>query len=184
MRYPALRSVLTLLAAAGVWAGCGLHERASETPAGETAASAATTPADRAADEQAIRAMETRWRDVVRRRDTAAVARFYAQDGIYTPNQSPPIRGRDAVSARWAREFGDPAVDFALERTPLRIEVAGSGELATEVGTYVVRMTFPKDGRVEAGGTYSTAWRKAGGEWQIASYMWNRDSDKEWRAPR
>lgn len=53
----------------------------------------AVAEAARAA-KQAIRAQETRWRDVVTRRDTAAIASFYTEDAVYAPDFSPPIRGR------------------------------------------------------------------------------------------
>jgi hypothetical protein len=109
-------------------------------------------------DEQIIRDAEFRWRKTLTSRDA--------------PQGSPAYRGRDSVSGRWSLEFRSPA--FQLERTPLRIEVAKSGDLAHEVGTYQVR--FRDQGQVrQGGGTYMTAWRKEGGEWRIASYMWNRN---------
>lgn len=64
---------------------------------------------------------------------------------------------------------------FQLERTPLRIEVAPSGDLATEVGTYRVRFGAGNK-QSEGRGTYMTAWRKVNGDWQTASYMWNRST--------
>jgi ketosteroid isomerase-like protein len=110
---------------------------------------------------------------VIAKRDTAAIGSFYAEDGIYAPdNAETAYHGRDSVSARWASEFGLP--EFHLERTPSRIEVASSGDLAQEVGTYVVRLL--RDGKTYEGhGNYMTAWRKDGGEWRIAAYMWNAD---------
>jgi ketosteroid isomerase-like protein len=75
------------------------------------------------------------------------------------------------VSARWAKEIVTPG--FQLERTPLRIEVASSGDIATEVGTYRVRFT-EKNRRRDATGAYMTAWRKVGDEWLTSSYMWNQ----------
>ena len=123
--------------------------------------------------EAAIRAQETRWREVLAKRDTAAIGSFYTADGIYAPDNAPTaLHGRDSVSARWAQEFGLP--EFQLERTPTRIDVASSGDLAQEVGTYVVRLL--RDGkRYEGRGNYMTAWRKDGAEWRIAAYMWNAD---------
>ena len=122
-------------------------------------------------DEQIIRDAEFRWRKTLTSRDTASIGSFYTEDAVYAPQGSPAYRGRDSVSGRWSLEFRSPA--FQLERTPLRIEVAKSGDLAHEVGTYQVR--FRDQGQVrQGGGTYMTAWRKEGGEWRIASYMWNR----------
>ena len=122
-------------------------------------------------EEAAIRAQETRWRDVIARRDTAAIGSFYTEDGIYAPTFRPMVRGRDAVAAMWAtHEF--TLDSLRLERTPIRIEVARSGDLATEVGTWVFHGAAP-DRPVDGTGSYLTTWRKEGGTWKISTYMWN-----------
>jgi ketosteroid isomerase-like protein len=145
---------------------------------------ARTTNADRAdtvtttasaggvqAQEAAIREQETRWRNLISAHDTAAIKTFYTEDGIYSPQGRPAIRGREAITSRWAKEITSPG--FRLERTPLRIEVASSGDIATETGTY--RVWYTRDGKQrQETGTYMTAWRKDGGDWRITSYMWNR----------
>ncbi len=147
---------------------CG---RPGASAGGGEAADQATA---KAGAEAAIRAQETRWRQAIANKDTAAIKSFYTADGIYAPDNAPAaLHGSDSVSARWAREFGLP--DFHLERTPTRIEVASSGELAQEVGTYVVRL-LRDEKPYEGHGNYMTAWRKDGGEWRIASYMWNADA--------
>lgn len=122
-------------------------------------------------EEAAIRAQETRWRDVIARKDTAAIGSFYTQDGIYAPTFRPMARGRDAVAAMWAtHEF--TLDSLRLERTPIRIEVARSGDVATEVGTWVFHGVAP-DRQVNGTGSYVTAWRKEGGTWKISTYIWN-----------
>jgi ketosteroid isomerase-like protein len=127
---------------------------------------------DRQKEEQAIRGLETSWRKSLSAGDTASIASFYAEDAIYSPQGFPAYRGRDSVSGRWAREFLIPG--FRLERTPLRIDIAESGDLANEVGTYAVH--FQDHNLVRTGGgSYMTAWRKTNGSWRIASYMWNRN---------
>ena len=136
-------------------------------PAGEQAGPAPESQAE----EAAIRAQETRWRDVIARKDTAAIGSFYTEDGIYAPTFRPMSRGRDAVAAMWAtHEF--TLDSLRLERTPIRIEVARSGDVATEVGTWVFHGVAP-DRPVDGTGSYVTAWRKEGGTWKISAYMWN-----------
>ena len=122
-------------------------------------------------EEAAIRAQEARWREVIARKDTAAIGSFYTEDGIYVPTFRPMVRGRDAVAAMWAtHEF--TLDSLKLERTPIRIEVARSGDLATEIGTWVFHGLAP-DERVDGQGSYVTTWRKEGGTWKISSYIWN-----------
>jgi ketosteroid isomerase-like protein len=128
--------------------------------------------AQQQSDEQAIRQAESRWRKVLAAQDTSAIGSFYTQDAVYAPQGAPAYRGRNSISHRWAREVQSP--DFRLERTPIRIEVARSGDLANEVGTYEVHYRM-NDKLQRATGTYITAWKKSNGEWRIASYMWNRD---------
>jgi ketosteroid isomerase-like protein len=76
-----------------------------------------------------------------------------------------------AVAAMWAtHEF--TLDSLRLERTPIRIDVARSGDVATEVGTWVFHGVAP-DRWVDGNGSYVTAWRKEGGTWKISAYMWN-----------
>jgi ketosteroid isomerase-like protein len=133
---------------------------------------------DREKEEQAIRDRERDWRSILGRRDTAGIGAFYTEDAIYSPHGTTAYRGRDAVSARWAREFQTP--DFKLERTPIRIEIAGSGDLASEVGTCDVE--FRVNNRVQRPScTYMTTWRKTDRGWKMASYIWNGDTTKSRR---
>jgi len=60
-----------------------------------------------------------------------------------------------------------------LERTPIRIDVARSGDVATEVGTWVFHGVAPQHERVDGTGSYVTTWRKEGGTWKISAYIWN-----------
>jgi len=125
------------------------------------------------AEEAAIRAQETRWREVIARKDTAAIGSFYTEDGIYAPQHRPVSRGRDAVAAMWAtHEF--TLDSLSLERTPTRIDVARSGDVATEVGAWIFHGVAP-DRRVDGRGSYLTAWRKEGGAWRISAYLWNTE---------
>ena len=168
----ASRSTLTLLPLVLVLGvGCGPASGGSNS-AGSTSPADTATQSDPASEERAIRDAEQRWRDMMRRKDTAAIGSFYTQDAIYAPEDRPPARGRDAVAAMWATHelrLGD----VMLERTPTRIDVARSGDVATEVGTWVFRGTRPDDKRVEGRGNYLTAWRKEGGEWKTSAYLWN-----------
>ena len=130
---------------------------------------------DRQKEEQAIRNREREWRSILGKRDTAAIGTFYTEDAIYSPHGTTAYRGRDAVGARWAREFQVP--DFKLERTPIRIEIASSGDLASEVGTCDVEYRI-KNRLRRPSCTYMTTWRKTDGAWKVASYIWNGDTTK------
>jgi ketosteroid isomerase-like protein len=165
---PSLRSGALLLLT--FTTGC---KPTGRPPAADSTAqeSVSATPSDRQAAEKAIRAAEARWRDVVARKDTAAIRTFYTKDAIYLPQDRAPGKGREAVAKMWA--IGEFSLEgLALERTPTRIDVAQSGDIANEVGTWVLRAKrkgIPMEGR----GNYVTAWRNEGGEWKVSAYIWN-----------
>jgi len=152
--------------------GCKTDSR----PAEASRAGEAPVNSDRQGAEQAIRASEARWREIVARKDTAAIRTFFTNDAVYLPQDRPPARGREAVARMWAT--GEFSLEgMSLERTPIRIEVAQSGDIATEIGTWVFRAKRqgkPFEGR----GSYMSAWRKDNGEWKASAYIWNTGSNR------
>jgi uncharacterized protein (TIGR02246 family) len=132
---------------------------------------------DKQAEEQAIRALEQRWREALTAKDSAAVGRFYAEGGFYLPQGSSGYEGPEKIGARWAEEFSGGK--FELERDPKKIEVADAGDMAYEVGTYKVSWDKPRGrGKGKGAGNYVTVWKKEGGEWKTAAYIWNRGEEK------
>ena len=131
---------------------------------------------DKQAEERAIRGKEQQWREALTARDSAAIGRFYAANGDYLPQESDGYEGPAAVSSRWLGERARGLTE--LEREPKRIEVADAGDMAYEVGTYVVRGESKARGHVEASGNYVTVWKKIDGDWKTAAYIWNRGAGK------
>lgn len=132
---------------------------------------------DKQAEERAIRALEQRWREALTAKDSVAVRQFYAEGGFYLPQGSNGYEGPEQIGSRWAGEFGGGK--FELEREPKKIEVADAGDMAYEVGTYKVSWDKPKERRQGKGaGNYVTVWKKVGGEWKTAAYIWNRGEEK------
>jgi uncharacterized protein (TIGR02246 family) len=124
-------------------------------------------------EERRIRELEATWRAALSAKDTAAIARYYADSGHYLPQRSDGYLGRDAIGNRWAGEINGG--DFTLEREPSTIEVALSGDMAYEVGTYKVAWNKPDRGESGRGaGNYVTVWKKVAREWKIAAYIWNQ----------
>ena len=131
-------------------------------------------PVDKQAEERAIRGLEQRWRQALTAKDSVAIGRFYTEDGYYLPQGSDGYEGPDLIRARWVSE---PLTK--LEREPKRIEVADAGDMAFEVGTYEVSWEEPKGrSRGQASGNYVTVWKKVGGQWKTAAYIWNRGEEK------
>jgi uncharacterized protein (TIGR02246 family) len=100
--------------------------------------------------------------------DAAALVRdFYAPDAVVMAPGAPPLRGTDAIAAFWTQFLGSAAVDATL--TADNVIEADSGDLATEVGSYTMKVTPRNGGAGEQDeGKYVVVWRKRGGEWRAA----------------
>lgn len=134
-----------------------------------------TQAVDKQAEERAIRAQEQRWREALTAKDSAAIGAFYTEDGYYLPQGSDGYEGPAQVSGRWLGERNAALTE--LEREPKRIEVADAGDMAYEVGAYEVKFNSKDGGLGEASGNYVTVWKKVGGDWKTAAYIWNRGKE-------
>ena len=168
----------TLLAMSVVLALLTSCERSADVPSVQGTRELDTaTGNDQKAEEERIRALEQRWRQALAAKDTAAITAFYAEDGYYLPQGSDGYVGAEDVGKRWAGEFAGRK--FTLEREPKTIEVARSGDMAYEAGSYKVSWDNPKERQKgEGAGNYVTVWKKVEGEWKTAAYIWNRGEEK------
>ena len=155
--------LLILAASAALLPGCDKAER-GEAP---TAAQA-----DTAGDEQAIRGQVNRWLELVRAKDSAAIAQLYAEDGMVMPANEPATRGRDAIRKWWDGAMKMPGYDLSF--SPEQILVSSSGDMALDRGTYRFRAT-PPQGAIDDTGKYVVVWRKVDGEWKVAVDIFNSD---------
>jgi uncharacterized protein (TIGR02246 family) len=129
-------------------------------------AACATARGNTQREEQAIRDLNRRWVATIPAQDASSFASFYADDGVLFVPNAPPMRGPDAIRRGVAEMFKMP--NLQLSFAPTRIDVAASGDLATELGTY--RMSFDSpQGRVEDEGNYVSSWRKRDGQWKVIS---------------
>lgn len=131
-----------------------------------------TTPASPAAEESTIRALDGRIVAAMQARDAAGLAPFYAPDAILMPPNQRAATGRDGIQRAWIEDFKLPNIDLRFE--PRRIDVAASGDLASDIGTYQVSLDGP-DGRISDSGKYVAVWQKVNGEWKVLADIWNSD---------
>ncbi len=124
------------------------------------------TEIDLAAETDAIRERSAEWLAWAQKKDFDAIA-----DNIYladaeTMFDGSYLVGRAAIRASRGKEkAADP--DSLITWTHSRIEVAKSGDLAFERGSWA----FDPDGTGEAGesyGQYLTIWKKVDGAWHCA----------------
>jgi len=128
---------------------------------------------DTAAEEAAIRAQVTAFNAAVAAYDGPALAAIYTPDAILlAPNQ-----GRLQGTADITQFFqGMKQVQAQMVLTPVAIEVAASGDLALEEGTWNTTIPMPNGGTFTDNGKYLVGWKKVNGTWLIQIDSWNSDN--------
>lgn len=93
-------------------------------------------------------------------RDPAALASLFAEDGFVLSNGRPPVRGREAIRARYEGSGGPLALRA--------LAYATEGPVGYVIGVYA-----PGAGRDDTGKFVLALRRGAGGRWLIAADMDN-----------
>jgi uncharacterized protein (TIGR02246 family) len=131
-----------------------------------------TPTVDIRAEEEAIRRLDQQWQAAVDARDVAAAAAFFASDAVLMPANGPMIVGREGIEVWFSEWLPVPEIDNSFQ--PDRIEVAASGDLAYDRGSYRFVMETP-EGRTEDVGKYVVVWKKIDGEWRAVLDINNSD---------
>jgi uncharacterized protein (TIGR02246 family) len=98
-------------------------------------------PDTRAAEEAALRALIKDWAAAAQAKDAARFVSVYADDAVVMMAGAPDIRGIAAIREGIPAMMQDPA--FALSFEADTVQVARSGDLAYETGTYSMTMSGP-----------------------------------------
>jgi ketosteroid isomerase-like protein len=114
----------------------------------------------------AIEAGNKKFIDGAAKGDAALIASAYTADAEAFPPNSDVVRGRPALEKLWKSvvDSGINAFELATK------EVESQGNLAYEVGTYVMKT---KDGKVADRGKYCVVWKKVGGKWLLHRDIWS-----------
>ena len=104
-------------------------------------------------DETAIRNADAEWSRAIEAKDLEKATSFYADDASVYPSNAPLVTGRDNIRQTWSHFFDTPG--FHLQFAPTKIEVAKSGDMDYDAGTF--------EGRSSGGGPKSQAGSGPGG---------------------
>jgi uncharacterized protein (TIGR02246 family) len=122
-------------------------------------------PDNRAADESAIRTIDSDWVKAVIAKDAQQSASFYADDGSLLAPSAPMATGKDAIQKTWAGLMATPG--FALSFSPTKIEVSRTGDLAYEIGNYELTTNDKKGKPQTVKAKYVVVWGKQpNGAWK------------------
>lgn len=135
----------------------------------------APPPDTRAADEAAIRANVVAWSQASQAKDVNKALSFYADDAIQMPDRAELIKGKENMRKDWEQMLAMPGPGLSFATTG--VEVARSGDIAYEYGTYDFA-TKDKKGQIhDEKGKYLVAWKKqADGSWKVAVDIDNPDA--------
>jgi uncharacterized protein (TIGR02246 family) len=161
---------LPLLAAVGLLAACQTE------PAEETGATEEAAATDVATVRAEIEAIGDRFEQALLAEDAATIATFYAEDAIALPPGSPRAEGPAAIEALFASWFEMIPASEGFTLTTDDLQLAESGDIAYETGTYTSRGTSPEGEAYDETGKFLVVYENEGGEWKIVRDMWNGDA--------
>lgn len=159
---PVLASVVLL-------AGCSMGSGDQPKP------QAVTQPIDtRASDADAIRAASGAWSQAYVAKDLDKSSAVYTDDAIVMSPKAAPVHGKDTIRKGLAQMFAIPGPGLSFQTTS--VEVARSGDIAYETGTYDF-VTTTKNGKTnDEKGKYVVVWKKqSDGSWKAAVDIDNTD---------
>jgi uncharacterized protein (TIGR02246 family) len=134
-----------------------------------------TPQVNAAAEEKAIRATEAEFAKAAAAKDLEKALSFYADDAAMLDQNEPIAVGKAAIRESWTKMLAMP--DLALNWAVDKVEVAKSGDMAYDYGSYTMSYKDPSGKKkVDDRGKYATVWKKqADGSWKAVLDMSNTD---------
>jgi uncharacterized protein (TIGR02246 family) len=124
--------------------------------------------------EQAIRDADKAWSQAAQSKDLDKTVSFYADDASVLPFNAPIATGKDQIKQVWSSLMAKPG--FSLTFAPTKVDIAKSGDLAYEVGTFELKMNDPQGNPTTTPGKYVVTWkRQRKGDWKAELDIFNTD---------
>jgi uncharacterized protein (TIGR02246 family) len=118
-------------------------------------------------DKPTIEKLNDAWTAAFNKGDATAVAAMYTEDAFVLPPGAEMVKGRAGIEAFWrqaVQQLGDAKLT-TIDVLPL------GPEAAREIGA--VSLKTKSQPPQEIIGKYAVVWRKAGGDWKLATDIWN-----------
>ena len=126
------------------------------------------------ADEQAIRKLDKEWSAAAQSKDAGKMLAYYSEEGSAFPFNAPIATGKEQIQKLWTGLMSMPG--FALTFSPTKIEVAKSGDMAYDVGTFELKLNDASGNPTTAAGKYVVVWKKqADKQWKAVADIFNTD---------
>jgi uncharacterized protein (TIGR02246 family) len=125
-------------------------------------------------DEQTIRDLDKEWSRAAETKEAEKFASFYSETGSVMPFNAPIATGRAKVQEVWTQLMAKPG--FFLSFAPTRVEVAGSKDVAYDIGTFELKLNDAQGSPMSIPGKYVVIWKKQkGGNWKAEADIFNTD---------
>jgi uncharacterized protein (TIGR02246 family) len=140
-----------------------------------TAPQPAPAPPDtRAADEAAIRKVDTSWVQAAQLKQADLWLAFYSDDAVVLPPNDKMSTTKEAIRKVLDDMLSLPGLTISWQQT--KVEVAQSGDLAYAYGTYELTFNGPKGKPITDTGKILEIWKKQpDGNWKCAIDTWSSD---------
>jgi ketosteroid isomerase-like protein len=137
-------------------------------------ANSTSSQADRSVNEAAIRKIDVAWSHAAETKDIDGTVAPYAADGSVLPFNATIATGAVEIRQVWSSLMSKPG--FHLTFAPTKIAIAGSGDMAWEVGTFELKLNDAQGNPMTMLGKYVVTWKKLGGTWKVAADIFNTDN--------
>ena len=124
-------------------------------------------------DEQAIRKLDQEWSAAADRKNLEKTVSIYAEEASAFPYNAPIATGKEQIREMWSHLMSLPG--FSLTFTPTKIEVAKSGDVAYDVGTFTLKFNDAQGNLTSTAGKYVVVWKKQAGQWKAVADIFNTD---------
>jgi len=126
------------------------------------------------AESQSIRSEANAWFDAIAKKDLEKTLSFYAADAQYLSAGRAAASTADERRRLWMEDFAIPG--FSSDESTTTIEVAGSGDLAYQRGTYVLGAEDGQGKPTKSTGKFVVIWKKqSDGKWKAIVDIDNAD---------
>jgi uncharacterized protein (TIGR02246 family) len=130
------------------------------------------SPDTRAADEAAIRDLDTEWSKAASANDLEGTVAFYSDDATVLPPNAPIASTKQAIHTLWASLLV-PGSTASWQAT--KVEVSRSSDLGYLLGTYVVTLKDSKGKAVDSGKLVEVWKKQTDGKWKCVVDTYNSD---------
>jgi ketosteroid isomerase-like protein len=112
-----------------------------------------------------IEAQTVKWRDALRKGDSAGVAALYASDAMVLPPNSDIVKA-DGIAALWGSyiRMGVKGANFTI------VDVSGNADMVAETG---IAEIYGPDNAIIDKAKYVVTWKMENGNWKLFRDIWN-----------